>query len=168
MIQMKRRFRPREIKYVLQLTAMVDLFTILLVFLLKSYSTSSVQMSQIDEIRLPSSSAAIEPAEALRLVVSKKGIYIDEKQVVPLENGKLHTKYRSNKDRYFLNDLYKELDTHAKKSQEIGKNNEAHKFKGTVILQADRSLSYGMLKSVMYTAMLAGYADLKLGTMGME
>lgn len=168
MLRLNRRFRQRDAKYVLQLTAMVDLFTILLVFLLKSYSTSSVQMTKIDDLRLPDSVAAREPDEALKLVVSQKGIYVDDKKVVSLKDGNINNSELDKKDKYFLRALYNELDKQASKQKEIAVENKTVKFSGKVILQADQNLNYATLKKVMYTAMLAGYADLKLGAIGME
>ncbi len=168
MARVRTRHRVRQASYSLQLTAMVDLFTILLVFLLKSYSTSSIQVSQIDDLRLPTSSAVSEPEEALLLVVSKKGIYIDDKQVVPMKDGNIEENYLDVSDRHFIRKLYEELDKEAKKSLEIAEKNDKHKFKGNLIVQADHNLNYAILKRVMYTSMLAGYADVKLGLMGFE
>lgn len=164
----RRNFQMRMKEQTLQLTAMVDMFTILLVFLLKSYTTSSVQLNPVDDLRVPASTAVIEPGEMLKLVVTKKGIYVDDQKILDLNDGVLDSAYIDEKDKKFIRPLYEALDAHAKKAEEIQKQNSEMKFTGAYVLQADQSLSYKMLKQVIYTSMLAGYGDLKLGAMGME
>lgn len=168
MLRMKRKWRNRDASYTLQLTAMVDMFTILLVFLLKSYTTSSVQMATVDDIQVPLSQSVVEPKESLRMHVSVKGIYIDDKKILDLESGNISKAEIDRKDKKFVKKIFDELDKHAKKSRGIASQNKTHEFKGDMILQADQNLDYGVLKKIMYTSMLAGYANIKLGLMGME
>ena len=56
----------------------------------------------------------------------------------------------------------------AEKSKEIADVNEEHEFDGKVVMQADSRLNYKTLKKVMYTASLAGYADMRLATIAYE
>lgn len=168
MVRQGRRWRNRDAQYTLQLTAMVDMFTILLVFLLKSYTTSSVQMATVDNIHVPLSQSSIEPQEALRMHVSLKGVYIDDEKVLDLVEGKFVKTDVDTKDKKFVKRVYDELEKHAKKSRNIASTNVTHEFKGDMILQADQNLDYSILKKLMYTSMLAGYANIKLGLMGME
>lgn len=39
--------------------------------------------------------------------------------------------------------------------------NDSFEFDGKILVQADRSLPYDLLKRVMYTSMMAGYSDVK-------
>jgi biopolymer transport protein ExbD len=55
----------------IQITSMVDMFVILLVFLLKSYSTSPVNITPSKNLTLPKSAAVVDPQDVLKLVVSK-------------------------------------------------------------------------------------------------
>ncbi len=155
----------RSASFALQLTAMVDMFTILLVFLLRSYSTSAVQINPADGLILPTSQSHTNPVEALLLVVSPKGIYVGEQRVVALTEGKLDGQNVDVNDPKFIKPLYDELNKQAEKTRQIAAANETVEFDGKVILQADQSLSYDLLRKVMYTATLAGYANLKLATM---
>ena len=72
----------RKSTFILQLTAMVDMFTIMIVFLLKSYSTSAVHVTAHEGLKLPHSSSYTDPVEAVRLVVATDGIYVDDKKIV--------------------------------------------------------------------------------------
>lgn len=154
--------------FLLQLTAMVDMFTILIVFLLKSYSTSSVHITPLEGLQLPTSSSYTDPVEALRLVVSMDGVFVEDKKVVEFQEGNFKAEDLDRTDQDFVRELYEELDRQAKKSREISEVNEEHKFEGAVVMQADARLNYGVLKKVMYTSSMAGYADLKLATVSYD
>ncbi len=158
----------KKTTFVLQLTAMVDMFTILIVFLLKSFSTSAVTITPHKDMVLPQSSAYVEPIEALKLVVALDGIYVDDRKVVDVSDGKISTLDLDANDKDFIRKLYEELDKHAVKSRDIAGQNEDIKFDGKIVMQADSRFDYGELKKVMYTASLAGFADMKLATLSFE
>jgi biopolymer transport protein ExbD len=160
----KMKMNNKKTTFVLQLTAMVDMFTILIVFLLKSFSTSSVHVTPHKGMELPFSSAYVSPVEATRLVVSLEGIFVDDKEIVKFENGQLNRADVERNDPDFIKALYDELDKLADVSKEIAEKNEDHEFEGKVVMQADQRLPYSILKKVMYTSSLAGYADMKLAT----
>jgi len=147
--------------YELQLTAMVDMMTIILIFLLNSYSTSAVQLTPADRLNLPASFSANPPQEALKMVVAKHGIYVGDKQVVELKEGVLNPKDTDAKDPQFIRALFEELDKAAAKTKEIAAKNEELKFDGVIIVQVDRAVNYKVLKKALYTAAIAGYNDAK-------
>tara|TARA_B100000749_G_C18450166_1_gene476196 strand:- start:32902 stop:33417 length:516 start_codon:yes stop_codon:yes gene_type:complete len=155
--------------FVLQLTAMVDMFTIIIVFLLKSFSTSAVNITPQEGLLLPVSSSYENPVEGVKLVISKKGIFVQDEQVVIFpEEGRLDKKDRDPKDPSFITTLFKALDKEAEKSKQIAEVNEEYKFDGKIVMQADETLPYSLLKKVMYTASMAGYADMKMAVMSMD
>lgn len=156
----------KKATFVLQLTSMVDMFTIMIVFLLKSYSTSAVHITPHDGLKLPNSTSYTDPVEALRLVVSMDGIYVDDEKVVVLEKGEVPKAELDANDSDFIRSLYEALDRQASKTKAIAEKNETIEFDGKVVMQADSKLNYALLKKVMYTSSLAGYADLKLATIG--
>lgn len=152
----------------IQITSMVDMFVILLVFLLKSYSTSPVQITPNDTLTLPASTSTKDPVDVLKLVVSKTGIFVDEKKIVELKDGVLATADVDTNDTQFIRALYSELDEQAKKTRLIASQNTELEFDGKVIMQAERSLPYDVLRKVMYTSMMAGYSDVKIAVMLQE
>ena len=154
----------KKTTFVLQLTAMVDMFTILIVFLLKSFSTSAVHITPQKGMELPFSSSYTNPVEAVKLIVSVEGIFVEDKEIVKLTDGKVASIDVDQQDPDFIRPLYEALDKHASKSKDIADKNEDHEFDGKVVMQADKRLDYATLKKVMYTSSLAGYADMKLAT----
>lgn len=149
----------------IQITSMVDMFVILLVFLLKSYSTSPVNITPGDDVILPTSTSTKDPSDSLKMIVSKAGIFVEDKKIVDFKEGQLEAKDVDASDTQFIRSLYTELDTQAQKSKAIAKVNETLEFDGRVIVQADRSLPYELLRKVMYTSMMAGYADVKIAVL---
>jgi biopolymer transport protein ExbD len=146
----------------IQVTSMVDMFVILLVFLLKSYSTSPVNVAPSDKLTLPASTSTKDPTDVLKLVVSKVGIFVDDKKIIDLKDGVLTVNDVDASDTQFIRALYTELDTQAQKSRQIASVNDTIEFDGKVLMQADRSLPYDLLRKVMYTSMMAGYSDVKI------
>src|SRR5207302_1256774 len=61
----------------LQITSMADVFTIILVFLLKSYSTSSLNISPTAGLRLPEAKATDDQVEAVKVEVSESAVQVE-------------------------------------------------------------------------------------------
>ncbi|HEX4922671.1 MAG TPA: biopolymer transporter ExbD [Bdellovibrionales bacterium] len=163
------RRRQSEGTFVLQITSMIDIFVIMVFFLLKSYSSSSVESAgSTSQIRLPTSISESSPVESLKLMVSKTGIFVDDKKVADLKDGKVGAEALDANDAQFIKPLFEALDKEAEKSKGIAAVNEAVKFEGKIVVQADESLNYELLRKVMYTATLAGFNDLKLAAVKPE
>jgi len=150
----------------IQITSMVDMFVILLVFLIKSYSTSPVTVNPSADLRLPSSITQTTPVDVLKLVVSKSSISVEGTKVVSLTDGKIDKKDLDREDTSYIPELFKALDAEAKKTQGIAKVNSEVAFEGKILVQADKDLNYELLQKVMHTSAVAGYSDLKLAVMG--
>lgn len=146
----------------IQITSMVDMFVILLVFLLKSYSTSAVNIAPSADLKLPVSSSHMDPEDVLKMVVSQKGVFVEDKPVITFKNGTFVKTDLDPNDSSFIPALFKELDEKAKATSDLAKLNETVEFDGRVLVQADREMPYSLLQKVMYTSMLAGYANVKL------
>lgn len=149
---------------VIQLTAMVDMFTILVVFLLKSMGETSIKLPP-EDLKLPVAYYAEDPKEALLVQVSANHIAVNEKKVVTLKDRKIATEDVSKTDLFLIKELEKELLAQAEISKRVEKETkELIKFKGTVFIQLDKDLDYAIIKRVLYTASVAGYGDLRLAT----
>lgn len=146
----------------IQITSMVDMFVILLVFLLKTYSTSPVNITPKDGLRIPESTATKDPVDVVKLIVAEDGVFVEEKKVMELEKGVVPKAHVDANDASFLRPLFEALDERAKLAKNIQKVNDSFEFDGTVLLQADRGLPYEVLQKIMYTSMMAGYAEIKL------
>ncbi len=135
----------------LNLTPMIDMMTIILVFLIKSYSVSPSYLTPTQEIRLsPTTSESVAPDRAV-LIIGKDGILIEGQKVIAFQNGKASADFLK---RDSVPELYKAL-------KELHTRAQIKTPSGTLILQADRELSYSILKPILRTAGLAGFNDIK-------
>jgi biopolymer transport protein ExbD len=151
----------------IQITSMVDMFVILLVFLLKTYSTSPVNITPKQGMQLPGSTSLTEPVDVVKLIVSQDGVFVEDKKVLSLEMGRLPASVTVDaNDPSFLRTLFEALDERAKLAKSISTQNDAFEFDGKILMQADRGLNYEILQKIMYTSMMAGYADVKLAVVG--
>src|ERR1700722_14827033 len=84
-----RRFQNRRSAghFKIQITSMVDMFVILLVFLLRSYSTSPVNISPREGLRLPESTSPTDPVDVLKMVISTDGVFVEDKKIVTFDHG---------------------------------------------------------------------------------
>src|SRR3954471_17869601 len=78
-----KKARPSD-EMSLQITSMADIFTILLVFLLKSYATSAIDVVPSRGMLIPSAQADEAAVEALKVEVSEKAVSVEGKPVTDL------------------------------------------------------------------------------------
>jgi Biopolymer transport protein len=146
--------------FTLNITSMTDMFTILLVFLLQSYSTSDVEIIPENNIRLPQSASMANPVESIKLSLSATALKIDQTLIAEVSNADFSAKDLEDKDTNFIKPLFNELDKLAKT-----KSDKQWVKDGKILLQADKNLPYSTLRKVMYTASMAGFPQLKLVTL---
>ena len=142
----------------LNITSMTDMFTILLVFLLQSYSTSQVEILPVNNLRLPSSISTSNPVDGIKVSISKDSIKIDDKVIAGVKNLDVESKDLDSKDKNFIPQLFQELNQIAKNTVKGSEKD------GKILLQADESLPYQTLRRVLYTASMAGFPQLKMVT----
>ena len=150
MARKKRRDREAEgeIKE-LNITAMMDLMTIILVFLIKSFSASSITVTASEDVRPPMSTARATPKDTIAITVTPKSIMVGDKKKVDLTNAAVRGDDLQGK-------LILPLDAALKKEVEklkyIAERNPSSPFNREVSIIGDKRVSYDLLSSVLYTA----------------
>ena len=82
--QIKRRFKEHE-DNALNITAMLDMMTIILVFLLKSMAASTTSVPQSSDLKLPKSLLMADAAQqGVKVIVTKKAISVEEDELLPV------------------------------------------------------------------------------------
>jgi biopolymer transport protein ExbD len=137
----------------LQITSMADIFMILLVFLLKSYSTSLATVSLTEGTQLPTATAGGAMRDALKLEVTDKAVNLDSRSVAKLENFRFQ---RGDVDASgTARAIVKALsDWRAKTKTEASVSN--------LVVVADQRVPYATLKPILASAAGVGYVDLQL------
>lgn len=157
------RFRGRGKKtqvFDIDITSLLDILTILLVFLLQSYNSSGVIINVPKDIELPRSASESLNNFGVNVQVSKSQIWVDDVEVVSAENTDKTQLYDEGGRRIvpLYNELVKIKET-IKQSEKLSP--QAKKFSGVANLVVDKSLKYNYLKRVMYTCAAAGFKEFK-------
>lgn len=156
--EVRRKAQEPEINF-LNITAMLDIMTIILVFLLKSLGESSGSVPQSDDLRLPTSVLKTEPSqEGVVVTVSKTQILVGDNRVLKLPNREsmVQTGVGASNKRNGPNDLYiTPLGNALAKARKTDKILRQKKGKdpGTseAIIIADGTTPYRLLIEVMFT-----------------
>jgi biopolymer transport protein ExbD len=152
----KNRAEP-EINF-LNITAMMDMMTIILVFLLKTLSSSNA-VPESDDLRLPqsvlNSSPDSEP-EGLAVIVSKSQIIVGESVVGPVPPDAaqygVEAKYkRGSRNDYFIVPLGSALQAWRDTDKRIRAATGKDPNHSEAIIIADGTTPYRLLTEVMYT-----------------
>lgn len=165
--QMVSRFRAKaegEVEEItgLNITAMMDMMTILMVFLLKQFAvTSGAITPSSSDITLPKSLSNEPPANYLVVTVTKKAVLVEGQSVVTLQNGKIPNTAKTSSDSYEIRDLKDALNLFGKvfesKAKDAGKPYERQ-----MLLVADKDTPYLVIASVVATAGAAKFLKFQM------
>jgi biopolymer transport protein ExbD len=153
----KNKVEP-EINF-LNITAMMDMMTIILVFLLKSLSNSPASLPQSQDLQLPKSILTSEPEsepEGLAVIISKSQIIVGETVVCPVPPDAaqygVEAKYkRGSRNDYFIVPLGSSLQSWRDSDKRIRMATGKDPNHSEAILIADAFTPYRLLTEVMYT-----------------
>ena len=155
----------------LTITSMMDMMTIILVFLLKAYTTDDISVAASDDLVLPVSTTMVKPQLAVNLVVTKSLVVVDGVEVLRLteeadeENPgeMLLTVPEDEKKGRLITRLYDRLLEKAEDAKQLAEmtGSEDHEFKGRILLQCDKELPFSVIGDVMYTAGQAQFAEFR-------
>lgn len=147
--KLKIRKREKEILD-LDITSLLDILVILLVFLLKSYNASDLKLNLAKGIRLPSSKSRVMGHYAAIIQVNKDNVIsINNKELGNLKS------YGSK-----VTPLYNELELIKKQQKEKLEGRDTGMMKNINIV-LDKEIEYGQMKKIMHTASLVGYINFK-------
>lgn len=143
----------------LNIVAMMDMMTILLVFLLKSYQTSTVNVTMGEHLQMPQSITENHPEENITVQISLNELVIEEKKVLDLQQGVIpvQAKEGGKPEAFFVGVVYDALKREVDRQKEIARRSADAPVTGRLNLVADKRISYRTLMEVLYTA---GQAEL--------
>jgi biopolymer transport protein ExbD len=166
MAQRASRFKRRKKDQVfdIDITSLLDILTILLVFLLQSYNSSGVTINVPKGIELPRSASENLNNFGVNVQVSKTNIWVDDVEVLNSATADASQLYDEGGRRIvpLFNELIKIKET-IKATAKLSP--DAKKFSGLINLVVDKSLKYNYLKRIMYTCAAAGFKEFKFVVM---
>lgn len=164
---LKRKSSKRGVTAALSLTAMVDLFTVLVIFLLQNYSSTGEIIFIPKEVVLPKANRVNELKPSVVVTVSAKEVLIDRTRVASFEEvlaakdwvipnlrdqvKVILEKAKADQDAKLQNKIKNAVDKTLGK-EETEDPNAWRK----VTLQADKNIDYLTMKKIMYSIYEAG------------
>lgn len=146
----KARREVDEGKNSLTLNSMMDMMTIILVFLLKSYGEEPIVI--LPNTDVPISVAEILPKDMTVVTVNKEGIFLVRQRILDITEGKVPGNFKKGGEAGLIIEplesaLRQEVEKLKGIAQASGKT-----FEGDMTIIADESTSYRLLVEIMQTA----------------
>jgi biopolymer transport protein ExbD len=146
----------------LNITAMMDMMTIILVFLLKSFSSSTSAITFDSNLQVPKSFTELKPKLAVTVTLTKKVILVEGDAVAPVNAGRVDpTVKRDGENGYYITPLVDILEKHAKREKKVAELT-GQTFEAQLMLIADQTTPYRLLTEIIYSCGQAGYANYRL------
>jgi len=141
----------------LNLVSLMDIFTILVFFLL--VNSSSAPQPNNDGLKLPEAKVEKPVAETLQIQVTKNTIIVQDRPIVTLTEALI------NSDEELIGPLVDELKYQMNRAQRSQPDNAEENHVAT--LMADRELPFKLLKKIMLSAAEAEYSQLALAVISL-
>jgi len=143
----------------LNLTSMIDIFVLLVVFLIQQFSADGDLLFMTDKIRMPEAANYEQLERAPVIQVSNEEISIEGARVAEIMD--------IDRDEYLNIPSLEEKLRDQKKAYEMIRGGGADSgFKGDINIQADKEVPFKVIKRVMYSANQAGYFNINFAVMG--
>lgn len=133
----------------LNLVSLMDIFTILLLFLLIHVSGEAEEIPLPEIVNLPLSTSITRPEPTTTVYITPDEILVDYKKVASVKDV-------LQAEEVYIHSLERALQTQAM-SEDEGDNS-----KGKVIIMGDKAIPFTLLKKVMYSCARAGYPVITL------
>jgi biopolymer transport protein ExbD len=146
----------------LNITPMMDMMTIILVFLLKTFSSTTSTITFDANLQVPKSATQLKPKEAVSVTITKKIVLVEGDAIAPINNGKVDPAVkRDGENGYYITPLVDVLEKHSRKEKKVAELT-GQKFEAQLMLVADQTTPYRLLTEVLYSCGQAGYANYRL------
>jgi biopolymer transport protein ExbD len=157
----------------LQLTSMMDVLVIIVVFLLKSYNIATHNFSSTPGLKMPVSGSPDSPSDSLQVIVTPEYMTVENERILDFEQGmnavgsnEVIYAFRPtdlDEDGRRVVPLYDALMKAREKTELLLAKSKARvdgkpvAFEGILAVQADKQVKYDTLRKIMYTAGAAGF-----------
>lgn len=139
----------------LKMTSMMDILTVLLLFLLKSFVVDAGVTTPPPDVTLPGSTSTELPETAIVVAISGESILVGDRPVASVKSA------LASGD-LLIPELETELTTELDQRDALAARKGKAADAGQITIQGDKDLEYRLLEKVMYTCGLAGFDRMAL------
>lgn len=143
----------------LLVTPLVDMFVIIVLFLIANFSATGEILNMSKDIQLPSAANVEEMQLAPVVLVSSEQVSVD---------GTIIGRVSDLVAEDYLNipNLEEKLREMKRRNEDLlEKANNGEKFKGQLNIQAHKEVTFKIIKKVMFTAATAGFENINFATL---
>lgn len=139
----------------LGMTSLMDIVSIIVVYLLKSYASDPVLITPIAEQKIPLSKMDMPIKEGIAIYISSRELIFNEEQLATLTEGELDPNVVQG---HVIRPLFEKLEEETEKSKQVFEA-RGEEWVGHVILIGDEALKFSTIVDVMYTAGRLEYSE---------
>jgi len=144
----------------LRLTSMMDILTVLLLFLLKSFVIEGEVITPVPGVNLPESTSASKPRAAAVVAIFDDAIMLDGQFVASVSQA-------TASNGLLIEALAMQLDTAREQMISIARQSgNPDEFEGVISIQGDREIGFDILQRVMFTCNTSGFDSISLAVLG--
>src|SRR5436853_7920541 len=158
----KKFVRAKKLGYAsLMLTSLIDVMTILVIFLLMNFSANGEVLYMSKDIKLPDAYHGAMLERAPVISVSADAVTFDGRMLLStgdLEKG----------DVLNVPELEDALRDEKRRYEQIHANDPDHPFRGLVNVQADRHIPFKVIKRVMFACNQSGFGNIIFAALSRE
>ena len=140
----------RSVDCSLNLTPMIDMFVVLVIFLLMTFSTSGEILFIQKDIELPKAEMTDELEQAPVITIGAGNVVIEGNNVGRMDDI-------AEDENFEIADLAEHLNNLKRNFQQLHPNQQ---FAGKIIIQGDKEVTFRVLKKVMFTCTSIGYTNI--------
>jgi len=151
----------RGVYAALTLTSLVDVMTIIVIFLLMNFSANGEVLYMSKDIRLPDAYHGAQLERAPVVSVSAEAVTFDGRML--LNTGDL-----DKGDALNVPELEEALRDEKRRYEAVHLNDPDHPFRGLVNVQADRRIPFKVIKRIMFACNQSGFANISFAALSRE
>jgi biopolymer transport protein ExbD len=143
----------------LNLTALMDILSNILFFLMAAYAAQATEVENKEEMRLPSSTSQVRLQLQLTISITQQLVQVADAPVARIEKGKLVAEALD--DEGTIPSLYDKLMSIKQRRDQAGRE-QAGEASG-ILLLADKETDADVVSKVLKTAGRAGFVNVRFG-----
>jgi biopolymer transport protein ExbD len=139
----------------------MDILTVLVLFLLKSFVMEGEAVTPVPGVALPESSSKTPPRASIVIAIFHDSVMLNGEEVATVSKS-------VGSGDMLITPLAKRLDETREQATEIARlrGGKEAAFDGKVSIQGDRDINFAILQRVMYTCSASGYDHISLAVIG--
>jgi len=147
----------------LHITAMMDMFTIILIFLLFSFSDNPETFQMDKDMNLPESTAKMDYKDSIKLVLSQTSLKLDGEVIAEIQDGKVIGLDPTELKKSIL---YERLKAYQNQISDVNLDEDSKKeSKKHILFLCDKQISFKTINNIVKIAGMAGYPNFQFAVL---